>query len=450
MSSVVQLHRSWLRPTQRWLLGPQLILALLPAVTLLLAAPSAAWAQDEVPDGLGIRLIEVPADRVEDPRARSYVIDHVAPGTVVERQFEVSNGSDEHVPVSLYAAGAEIDADAFRPDPGRGQNELAGWMTVDPATVQMQPRGRITATLRIEVPLDATAGERYAVVLAEQAAPTDVAEGRIGVARRVGLRVYLSVGSGAEPATDFQITTLTALTDEDGGRVVRATVRNTGGRALDVTGQLTLRDGPGGLSAGPYDLSTAATLAPGDQTDLDVAIDGQVPAGPWLAAVRLASGTVVREADAELRFPDAPGEVAPVAARPADAEDRAVVPLVVAGLLAVLAGGGVVAATTGAGGLRTRWRGAPGVRPSLPASGAAGGPDVPDHSRAALTTATGGPGVRPEVPTSPSPPPSVPQPPPRTAIREAVTIPAPPGPTALAGPTAPAGAPAEPHSAPPG
>ena len=77
----------------------------------LLTVPSAATvaaASPAAPAALGIRLTEMPASEQDDPRARLYVIDNVAPGTTLTRQVEISNTDDQVLAVSLYAAAASI------------------------------------------------------------------------------------------------------------------------------------------------------------------------------------------------------------------------------------------------------------------------------------------------------------------------------------------------------
>src|SRR5437762_204087 len=76
--------------------------------------------------------------------------------------------------------------------------------------------------------------------------------GGITQVSRVGIRLYISVGAGGPPAAAFTIDTLTAQRSADGAPTVVAAVQNTGGRALDMNGSMELRNGPGGLSAGPY------------------------------------------------------------------------------------------------------------------------------------------------------------------------------------------------------
>ena len=81
------------------------------------------------------------------------------------------------------------------------------------------------------------------------------------------------------------------------------TVHSTGGRALDMNGTLQLLAGPGGLSAGPFLAILGSTLAVGDTEPVTIALDKQVPAGPWEASIALRSGLVDRSARATLTFP---------------------------------------------------------------------------------------------------------------------------------------------------
>jgi LPXTG-motif cell wall-anchored protein len=128
---------------------------------------------------------------------------------------------------------------------------------------------------------------------------------------RVGVRLYVSVGPGNAPAADFEIESLTAMRSDEGQPLVVATVRNTGGRALDMGGTLRLVNGPGGLSAGPFPAVLGTTLAIGETESVTLELDGQVPAGPWDARIALHSGLLERTARATITFP-AVGSAAPV------------------------------------------------------------------------------------------------------------------------------------------
>jgi hypothetical protein len=283
----------------------RLLLLLLPL--LLVAAPAPAHAV-EADTGLGIRLLEAPTDRRDDPRALVYVIDHVGPGESFTRRIEVSNDTPEPMAVDLYSVGSDIVGSSFSPLAGRTPNELSTWTTVSPERLQLAPREQRTATVTVTVPDDASEGERYAAVMAESAAID--ADGVV-VNTRVGIRVYLSVGPGGEPASDFTIDDLRASRDERGQPVVEATVTNTGGRALDMSGSLSLTEGPGGLSAGPFPAELGTTLGVGESQPVRVVLDKALPAGPWKARIDLKSGLLERAAEGALRFPDAVGEVGP-------------------------------------------------------------------------------------------------------------------------------------------
>jgi hypothetical protein len=160
----------------------------------------------------------------------------------------------------------------------------------------------VTATVSITVPRDAAPGERYGVVWAEvRSAPT--ADAGLVQVSRVGIRLYISVGPGGPPAADFTIESLTAERTSDGRPLVRATVHNTGGRALDMYGTLRLSSGPGGLSAGPFPVTLGITLAIGETERVTTALDPQLPAGPWDARITLHSGLVERTARGTITFP---------------------------------------------------------------------------------------------------------------------------------------------------
>ncbi len=277
-----------------------LLAILLVASAVLVPATEAAAAVNET--GVGIRLLEAPSDRRDDPRARSYIIDHVPPGTTISRQIEVSNGTSQRVNIKAYASGADLQDGAFRPLAEPGTNELSTWTKVEPSSLDLAPGQKAPASVTIAIPHDASPGERYGAVWAQL---SSASAGGVTQINRVGIRIYLSVGPGGEPASDFSITSLTAKRNSDGTPVVTAEVRNTGGRALDLGGELRLSDGPGGLSGGPFSAELGTTLGVDAVAPVTVALDKQLPNGPWQAHLVLKSGTLERSASAEIIFPEA-------------------------------------------------------------------------------------------------------------------------------------------------
>lgn len=305
-----------------------------------LVAPAVAfvptsWAQPST-EQVGIRLLEAPQERADDPRARQYIVDHLHPTNSITRRFAVTNETADPKTINLYVGSAQIENDRFVADDGRGSGPLIEWATVDPPALDLAAGESGEATVAIDVPTDAPDGERYGVVWAELPA-SETASG-ITLVNRVGIRVYLSVGEGEEPESDFVIEEFVAARDDEGRPLMRAQVVNTGGRALDLTGELELDEGPGSLSAGPFPVELGTTLAPGDRGPAVVLLDPELPRGPWTATITISSGELSRSATARITFPDDPGE----SARPVEAEavtgttwGRALV--VVAGLLLLLA-----------------------------------------------------------------------------------------------------------------
>ncbi len=281
---------------------------------LLLSASGVAVAaprQDD-PVGIGVRLVDAPVDARDDPRARIYIVDHLAPGAVIQRRIEISNTTSAAHEVALYASAATIGDGSFVGSADRTPNELSSWTTVDPGASDIAAGGRVTATVTITVPDDAAPGEQYGVVWAETR--SDDEGGGVVQVSRVGIRLYVSVGPGGPPAADFTIESLTAGRTVDGTPTISAAVRNTGGRALDLDGTLRLSDGPGGLSAGPFAAETSSTLAVGATEPVSIELDERLPAGPWTARVDMVSGLVERSAEAVVTFPDAGPGVAVAAA----------------------------------------------------------------------------------------------------------------------------------------
>lgn len=303
-------------------------------VAILIAGMSipaiSASAQGE--GGVGLRLVEAPTDRRDDPRAHVHIVDHLPPGATIERTLEVVNTTDTSLEIELYAGAATISDGAFLPgDPGV-ENELSSWIKLsdERVTVAAHDEQRISAT--IAVPADASEGERYAAVWAQP--PAANAQGST-VVNRAGVRIYLSVGEGGEPAADFAIRSLRAERAPNGDPIVAAQVVNTGARALDMSGELVLEDGPGGLQAGPFPADLGTTLGIGQEGPVTVVLDPALPAGPWNAVLTLRSGRLERAAEAIIEFPDEAG----TSSEPVDAtevplhQDRGVLVPLAFGLL---------------------------------------------------------------------------------------------------------------------
>lgn len=291
-------------------------IALILLAGALVAPASRVSAQTEQPrkdTGLGIQLLEAPVSERDDPRARVYVIDHVRAGASFTRRLGITNDTPNPMRTELYVAPAAIDGGAFIVGKRTDKGELTTWGSIDPTSADLKSRESRDVTLRINVPKDAADGEYYggAVVEAEPQGG-----GAVKVAPRVAIRIYLSVGTGAAPKSDFSVSTLRAARAADGTPTVTATVTNTGERALDMSGELVLDDGPAGLKAGPFAAQLGTTLGIGDTEPVRVILDKKIPNGPWHAKLTLRSGRIEHAVTATISFPDAGGDARIFEARP--------------------------------------------------------------------------------------------------------------------------------------
>jgi hypothetical protein len=119
--------------------------------------------------------------------------------------------------------------------------------------------------------------------------------------------MYLSVGGDNPPPTSFTIDTLTATRNPAGHAVVLAQVHNTGGRAVDLSGTLSMTKVSGAVKVGPYPVTLGTTLAPRQTELVTIPIPDQVVDGPWNATIVLRSGLIAEQAQAQITFPKNPG-----------------------------------------------------------------------------------------------------------------------------------------------
>jgi hypothetical protein len=247
----------------------------------------------------GIELLQVPVSEASNPRARQYIVDQLAPGTVIHREFEVANLSGQAMQLAIYPAAASISNGAFQFAGGRTQNEMTTWVTISQGAVDLAPHAHATLTATIAVPRDAPPGEQYGVIWAEH---DTKGSGNVAFVSRVGIRLYLSIGSGGAAAPNFILGVPTAYRAPDGSPVIHLPVHNTGGRALDLHGTLNLSGGPGGLQAGPFQAASVITIAPGQSYPDTFVLSRALPTGPWQAKFTLVSGLITRTETVTLAF----------------------------------------------------------------------------------------------------------------------------------------------------
>jgi hypothetical protein len=253
-------------------------------------------------DTIGIRLVGAPGGSLDNPLASSYVLDRLAPGTSLTRTVEIDNDTSANADILVYPAAAGIVRGAFAYAASHSANQLTTWTRLSRTALRLAPHTETPDTITIQVPRNASSGERYAVVWAE-IATSPPAAGGVTLVNRVGVRVYLSIGAGGLPPTNFAVGPLTTARSANGEPLVVATVRNTGQSTLEISGNLSLSEGPGGLRAGPFTAILPTILPPGVSGPAEVQLNTSLPGGPWDADLRLTSGQVTRSADATINLP---------------------------------------------------------------------------------------------------------------------------------------------------
>jgi hypothetical protein len=287
----------------RRLLG--LLMLTLAAGILVPAASAVAGAKSPStgPQRFGVRLVDVPVSEAHNPRGLRYIIDYLPPGAVIHRRILVQNEGSRTGHFTVYPDTARITRGSFIGDAGETRSELTTWITIAHRGLTLRPGQSVMDMVTIRVPGRPTRGEHYGVIWAQQVGHVRTKEGfAVRDVARVGIRIYLAVGPGGVPPTNFAITSITGYRSPKGRLVIAAHVRNTGARAVDLSGTARLTDGPGGTSAGPYPVYRIITLGPGQSYPVYFVPSRRLPSGPWRATVTLQSGFTQRTASATILF----------------------------------------------------------------------------------------------------------------------------------------------------
>lgn len=243
-----------------------------------------------------------PADP-EESRRRHAFVDHVRPGTYIHRTVVVRNTSNRRLRVRLHPGAATVHDGRFQPQ--EGTNELTGWITLNHPQVDLDAQRETTVMATVRVPRDVSTGERYAVLWA-QADPAASGPQTPSPTQPVGSRIYLDVGPGADPRFQMSIGKVGVTRGAGGIPRLSTSVRNTGHRAVDLTGSVRVAGGKGGAGGGVFAVPAGTTLAPGESTSFTVPLARAVLHGSWRATVTVESGTTRATAEAPFTLPELP------------------------------------------------------------------------------------------------------------------------------------------------
>lgn len=300
------------RPVARRVFAATISLAGAIALASGLPAPPALAGSPPAPArpvaaGIGVRLDTVPQNERSDSVDRSYIVRYMRIGTSVRAVITVSNTTKSTQRISVYPAAAVVRHGIFTFLNGAAPNDLTTWTRLSTGQLVLKPDTQAPVTVTVTIPKDAYRGQRYAVIWAQVTS----SKGQITEVSRVGIRMYISVGSGGPPPPGFVIESMTAQRNTSGTPMVVARVRNTGGTAMQVSGNLMLSHGPAGTALGPLPLAAAATVGVGAAALVDVLVGRQVPLGPWTSVLTVKSGFLQRIARATLTFPPVPASSVP-------------------------------------------------------------------------------------------------------------------------------------------
>ena len=288
----------------RRLLGTVLLAVVAASVTPAAAAAAGVTEPKTGPaESFGTRLVDVPVSEAGNPRALQYIIDYLPTGTTIHRRILVMNSETRTAHFTVYSDAAQISNEEFIGDTGAARSELTGWISVQHPTVTLAPGASEMDMITIKVPLEATRGEHYGMIWVQQAAHVRSTTG-VGVneVARVGIRIYLAVGTGGAPPTVFAITSMTGSRSATGQPSLVVRVDDTGGRAVDLSGTVRLTGGPGGSNAGPFLAQRVITLAPGQSGNVRFALPKSLPYGPWQAKVTMVSGITTTTSTQTVQF----------------------------------------------------------------------------------------------------------------------------------------------------
>jgi hypothetical protein len=186
--------------------------------------------------------------------SRVYFVYTVQPGRQVEDSVVVRNLTGAPRSLRLYAADAVNTPGngAFGLlDQSSSQSGIAGWVTLSRSAIVVPPRATVTIPFRMDVPLDARAGDQAGGIVAAETTPDGSiagTRGNVAVVRAVGARIYVRVAGQisarltvARLSVAQHVAAVPPLTGANAATVTY-TVRNTGNIRQAPTATLTVTD----------------------------------------------------------------------------------------------------------------------------------------------------------------------------------------------------------------
>lgn len=170
----------------------------------------AQGAQPQSVGSVGIRIAQIPADVVNNPYSKAYIVSRIYPGVALTQRLEVFNTSSQEFKVSLYPGKASFSGGNFEVAEGRTGNNLTSWVKLSPNTVTVKSGQSQYFDVTILPPVGAPSIQQFGVIWAEVQGEKNAAG--ITAVSRVGIRMYVPVGDSAAIAIGG--TSMTSSTNE--------------------------------------------------------------------------------------------------------------------------------------------------------------------------------------------------------------------------------------------
>ena len=260
------------------------LLGVVLALGLLVAAPTAASAQD-APAAAAPQTWTLKPATAGGPDARAHLVHDVTPGQTISDFVSVTNFSDTPLHLDVYGG------DAFTPQDGgydllardKTSVDVGAWISLGRTVLDLAPQETAVIPVTIQVPGNATPGDHSGgIVAALVTTATDATGQQVTVENRVGARVYLRVEGEVAPrldVTDLSSSYAGTLNPAGQGSVdVTYTVVNSGNVRLSGT-QTVEVSGLFGLGRSSVTLSDIPELLPGASIEVAGTVDGVWPTG---------------------------------------------------------------------------------------------------------------------------------------------------------------------------
>lgn len=178
--------------------------------------------------------------REDNPRTESIFVHTLTPGEVQDEGVLVVNNTGEEKTLIVYGADSTPSTDgAFAcKQYAESKLDVGAWIVLDKNEVTLASGTSEVVPFTISVPLSASVGEHNGCILVqEKKAPVEGQSGA-NLSVRTGLRVAITIPG--EITRKLEIASFT-MEKQDGSRVLRPAVANTGNVSIDADVQVTTR-----------------------------------------------------------------------------------------------------------------------------------------------------------------------------------------------------------------